>query len=70
MEFVSSPLPKQTRTKKKEAKEESARAICNHALQDPSSEMPMLKEDSPKVIEKIAPLKTIEPAGINAVAED
>ena len=30
----------------------------------------MLRGEPPKRIEKIAPLKTIEPCGINAVAED
>ena len=32
--------------------------------------MPRLSEELPKRVEKIAPLKTIEPCGINAVAED
>ena len=70
MEICSNLLPKQTRIQKKETKEEIARTICNHALRLPNPEMPMLKEEPPKIVEKIAPLKTIEPSGINAVAED
>ena len=58
------------RIEKKEAKEKLTRATSNSARQTPKSEAPTPMEESQKVVEKIAPLRTIEPAGINAVAED
>ena len=54
----------------RDKKRKIARTICNHALRLPNPEMPMLKEEPPEIVEKIALLKTIEPSGINAVAED
>ena len=66
----SNRSPKQTRIQEREPKEVIAQASCIHALRPPSSEMPMLKEEPLKRVEKIALLETIEPCGINAVAEN
>ena len=49
--------------KTKKAKEETVEGIGAHTPKSP-------EENPPKVVERLAPLKTIKPAGINAVAED
>ena len=73
----SNRSPKQTRIQEKADKEDElspgktiTQAICHHALRPPSEEMPRLSDGLPTRVGKIAPLKTIEPCGINAVAED
>lgn len=67
----SSRSPREARIQERAEPDEAiTQVICHHALQPPSSEMPMLREELPERVEKIAPLKTIEPCGINAVAED
>ena len=67
----SNRSPEQTRIQEKSEPEETiVQAICHHALRPPSNEMPRLSEKLPERVEQIVPLRTIEPCGINAAAED